>query len=158
MKNKKTDEIEAGICPPNGKLIQLYVRPLAQAIRAESGEPKIPRLFPVEAELQFSSQYDQDVRCVLVDRALRLVHTQTKVVQAALPVGQLHHVRPTVTLGYVNHTADGCVTPVFCLFHHVDQKLLPALRQELLEWWATLPIKRRIELNFSFSDNPDTSW
>jgi hypothetical protein len=104
----------------------------------------------------FVSSVAPDIEVALVHRMLLIAHRGFVHMHRSRPDGPDCVVQEVVTIGFVNHDAEGIDLRFWTIPFAVD--VLSALDLEIRAWWSSLVDARRTELSGSFDDEPRIDW
>jgi len=104
----------------------------------------------------FVSSVAPDIQLALVHRMLLIAHQDFDHRQRPLPDGPHCVMQEAVSIGFVNHDAEG-IDLRFWTIPFTTDRWLP-LDLEIRAWWASLDNARRAELSTSFDDDPWIMW
>ena len=119
-------------------------------------ELRMRRLEAARGVRLFVSSVAPDIEVALVRRMLLIAHRGFVHMHRPRPDGPDCVVQEVVTIGFVNHDAEGIDLQFWTIPFAVD--VLSALDLEIRAWWASLVDARRTELSGSFDDEPRIDW
>jgi hypothetical protein len=104
----------------------------------------------------FVSSVAPDIEVALVHRMLLIAHRGFVHMHRPWPDGPDCVVQEAVTIGFVNHDAEGIDLRFWTIPFTNDLWL--ALDLEIEAWWSSLVNARRAELSRNFDDDPSIMW